>query len=58
MWILWLVITSGLILLMIYLSKNVRKNKLSAIEILNLRFSRGEIDEQEYKNKKELLEKD
>ena len=56
MWVLWLIITGGIILLMIALSKNVRNNQLSAREILDQRYARGEIDETEYQAKKKLLE--
>ena len=56
MWLLWLLITGGIILLMIALSKNVRNNQLSAREILDQRYAKGEIDEAEYQAKKKLLE--
>lgn len=38
------------------LSKNVAKNRLSAREILDLRYANGEIDEAEYNKRKQLLE--
>jgi len=56
MWVLWLVITAGIVLLIIGLSKNVRNKQLSADEILDRRYANGEIDEAEYKKKKALLE--
>lgn len=56
MWILWLLITGGIILLIIGLSKKVRNNQLSAQDVLDRRHAAGEIDESEYNKKKALLE--
>ena len=43
-------------MLLIGLSKNVRNNQLSAREILDQRYAKGEIDDTEYQAKKKLLE--
>lgn len=57
MWVLWLSITAGIIFLIVMLSRNVRKNQLSPIEVLEMRYAKGEIDETEYNKKKQQLEK-
>ena len=56
MWILWLLITGGIILLIIGLSKNVRNNQLSARDVLDKRYAAGEVNEAEYNKKKAMLE--
>ena len=59
MWILWLV----LIVIIVYIMKdfipgNTKKTSGDdALEILRQRFARGEIDEQEYEQRKKELEK-
>lgn len=57
MWVLWLSITAGIIFLIVMLSRNVRKNQLSPIDVLEMRYAKGEIDETEYNKKKQQLEK-
>lgn len=56
MWILWLVITGVIILLIVGLSINTRAKQPSALDILDRRFASGEITEQEYNEKKALLQ--
>jgi len=57
MWVLWLFITAGIIFLIVVLSRNVRKNQLSPIDVLEMRYAKGEIDETEYNKKKQQIEK-
>jgi uncharacterized membrane protein len=57
MWVLWLSITAGIIFLIVMLSRNVRKNQLSPIDVLEMRYAKGEIGETEYNKKKQQLEK-
>lgn len=57
MWVLWLSITAGIIFLIVVLSRNVRKNQLSPIDVLEMRYAKGEIDETEYNKKKQQIEK-
>ena len=57
MWMLWLSITAGIIFLIVVLSRNVRKNQLSPIDVLEMRYAKGEIDETEYNKKKQQIEK-
>jgi putative membrane protein len=41
---------------LLYYMNNTKKEKLSAKEILDRRYAKGEIDEQEYKRMRTLLE--
>lgn len=54
----WLVPLLLIVLLVYYINsnKNNKKEGLSAKEILDKRYANGEIDEQEYKKKRDLLE--
>ncbi|WP_345976760.1 SHOCT domain-containing protein [Sulfurimonas sp. HSL3-7] len=46
-----------LIVALVYFINNNKKETLSAKEILDIRFAKGEIDEEEYKRKRDALEK-
>ncbi len=46
-----------LIVALVYFLNNNKKEPLSAKEILDMRFAKGEIDEEEYKRKRDALEK-
>jgi len=51
------IITLLLIVVLVYLFiKSNKKEGLSAKELLDRRYANGEIDEQEYKRKRDLLE--
>ena len=61
--ILWLLIIVGGILVVMFILRNNNKHRnwstsSSALNILKERFARGEIDESEYKEKKEVLERE
>lgn len=45
-----------LIVVLVYYIKSDKKDGLTAKEILDKRYANGEIDDQEYKRKRELLE--
>lgn len=47
-----------LIVAVVYFINNNKKETLSAKEILDMRFAKGEIDEEEYKRKRDALEKE
>jgi putative membrane protein len=59
MWIVWIIIVVGAILLVKgYLSprnKGTKPSEGSALDILNLRYDRGEIDKAEFEEKKRDL---
>lgn len=63
-WLLfWLFIVLVGLIMIILISKNNSKHRKysqagSAVKILKERFARGEIDEDEYRAKKEILEED
>lgn len=63
-WVLmWLTIIIGGIVLIVYLirkssDKQYKGTSNDAIQILQERFARGEIDEMEYKEKKRILEEE
>ncbi|MGB5709201.1 MAG: SHOCT domain-containing protein [Arenicellales bacterium] len=58
MWIIWIAIIVAVVLLMRASSRsdNTPNRNESAIEILKKRFANGEISEEEFKRKKEMIE--
>ncbi len=54
----WLIPLLLIVVLLYYINNNKsnKKEGLTAKEILDMRFAKGEIDEQEYQRKRELLE--
>ena len=57
MWIFWLIIIAVLVMLFKSVMGNTNSpDSKDALEILNQRFARGEIDEEEYKRRRKLLE--
>lgn len=52
----WLILLL-FIAVLVYIMNGNKKDGQSAIDILDKRYANGEIDEQEYKTKKENLEK-
>lgn len=62
MWVVWLVLIVGLLYVVKVIvsgssSENISTNKESPIDILDKRLARGEIDIDEYKRRKDELEK-
>lgn len=60
MWILWLVITVGVFFLIQNVfkgSKNDSYDSESPMDILNKRYARGEIEEEEYNRRRKELER-
>jgi len=58
----WLVVILGIVALLRWLSSSSGQDlpppkQKSALEILDERFARGEIDQQEYEHKREVLKK-
>lgn len=57
MFLLWLGISTAIIVLIVVLSKNVRNKQMTPLKKLQMRFANGEIDEAEFNQKKSVLEK-
>ena len=55
-WI-WIIGLIGIVIAIIIVSKAIKKNKKSALDILNERFAKGEINENEYVKAKKRLNK-
>ncbi len=55
--IIWTVPLLLIAALVYFINNNNKKETLSAKEILDIRFAKGEIDEEEYKRKRDALEK-
>lgn len=57
MWILWLVLIVVLVKAMAGTQSNQDKEQETALDILEKRFARGEIDEQAYRHKRKELDR-
>ncbi len=56
MWLFWILVIVGLVFLVKWLVQQGRKSESSALEILKKRYARGEINKEEFEQKKKGLQ--